>query len=97
MSDSIFIEQREYHSTTHYINREISKEEIIKEFGDIDTFKKGLLEYQHEDYDEELNDKVHDFLSEFDYDRHVDEWSMRKGGYDVEIEVVDKFTMTEDR
>ena len=97
MADTILVEQREYHSTTHYINKEIPKDEIITEFGDLETFKKGLLDYQHEDYDGELSDKVTDFLNEIDYDRHVDEWSMRKGGYDVEIEVVDKFTMTEDR
>ena len=97
MSDNILVEQREYHSTTHYVNREIPKEDIIKEFGDLDTFKKGLLDYQHDDYDAELSDKVNDFLNEFDYDRHVDEWSMRKGGYDVDVKVVEKFTMTKDR
>ena len=31
---------------------------------------------------------------EFDYDRVVDEWTMRKGGYDVDVEVVDNLTMT---
>ena len=97
MSDNILVEQREYHSTTHYVNREIPKEDIIKEFGDLDTFKKGLLDYQHDDYDAELSDRVNDFLNEFDYDRVVDEWSMRKGGYDVDVEVVEKFTLTSDR
>ena len=75
MSDNILVEQREYHSTTHYINKEIPKDEIISEFGDLETFKKGLLDYQHEDYDAELSDKVTDFLNEFDYDRHIDEWA----------------------
>ena len=44
-----------------------------------------------------INDKVNEFLDGFDYDRVVDEWTMRKGGYDVDLEVVDKFTMTEDK
>tara|TARA_S200002703_G_scaffold88998_1_gene76876 strand:+ start:576 stop:869 length:294 start_codon:yes stop_codon:yes gene_type:complete len=97
MKDKILVEQKEYHSTTHYVNREIPEDDIIKEFGDVETFKKGLLDWEHDDHDAELSDRVNDFLNEFDYERVVDEWSMRKGGYDVDVEVVDKFTLTENR
>jgi hypothetical protein len=97
MADNILVEQREYHQTTHYINREIPTYEIVAEFGDLETFNKGFLDTDHADFDGELSDKVNEFLDGFDYDRVVDEWTMRKGGYDVDLEVVDKFTMTEDK
>jgi hypothetical protein len=38
----IKLETREYHQTTHYLNRQISIKDIIEQFGDLSTFEKGL-------------------------------------------------------
>ena len=94
----IKVETREYHQTTHYLNREISVEDIINEFGDLPTFEKGLYfdwsNYQNaSDEDKELADKVQTFVDEHDYDREEDCWTMNKGGYDVDTEIVNEFTM----
>ncbi len=96
--DYIKVETREYHQTTHYLNRQIAVSDIIKEFGDLPTFEKGLY-FDCNDYhkssqeDKELADKVQEFVSEHDYDREEDCWTMNKGGYDVDAEIVDKFTI----
>jgi len=94
----IKVETREYHQTTHYLNRQIAVEDIISEFGDLPTFEKGLYfdwsNYQNaSDEDKELADKVQQFVDEHDYDREEDCWTMNKGGYDVDCEIVKEFTM----
>ena len=94
----IKVETREYHQTTHYLNRQIAVEDIINEFGDLPTFEKGLYfdwsNYQNaSDEDKELADKVQEFVDEHDYDREEDCWTMNKGGYDVDTEIVKEFTM----
>ena len=94
----IKVETREYHQTTHYLNRQIAIEDILEEFGDLSTFEKGLYfnwsEYHKaSDEDKELADKVQTFVDEHDYDREEDCWTMNKGGYDVDCEIVNKFTM----
>ena len=94
----IKVETREYHQTTHYLNREIAVEDIINEFGSLTNFEKGLYfdwsTYQNaSEEDKELADKVQQFVDEHDYDREEDCWTMTKGGYDVDTEIVQKFTM----
>jgi len=94
----IKVETREYHQTTHYLNRQIAVEDILEEFGDLPTFEKGLYfdwnNYQNaSDEDKELADKVQTFVDEHDYDREEDCWTMSKGGYDVDSEIVNEFTM----
>ena len=94
----IKVETREYHQTTHYLNREIAVEDIINEFGSLTNFEKGLYfdwsTYQNaSEEDKELADKVQQFVDEHDYDREEDCWTMTKGGYDVDTEIVKKFTM----
>ena len=98
LTDHIKVETREYHQTTHYLNREIAVEDIIKEFGNLPTFEKGLyFDYSNystaSDEDKELADKVQQFVDEHDYDREEDCWTMNKGGYDVDTEIVQKFTL----
>ena len=98
LTDFIKVETREYHQTTHYLNRQIAVEDIINEFGDLPTFEKGLYfdwsNYQNaSDEDKELADKVQTFVDEHDYDREEDCWTMNKGGYDVDTEIVKEFTM----
>lgn len=96
--DLLKLETKEYHSTTHYLNREIPVEDIIEVFGSLPKFEKAVYQkYTDDDYDSELADKAWDFVNEYDYERYVDEWSMRKGGYDVDEDVVSEFTMTSDR
>ena len=93
----IKVETKEYHQTTHYINREISVKDIIDEFGSLVNFEKGLYfdwnDKNNTDEDRELADKVSDFVSDHDYERHEDLWTDRKGGYDVDVNIVDDFTM----
>ena len=96
--DYIKVETREYHQTTHYLNREIAVSDIIEEFGDLPTFEKGLYfnwnDYHNaSDEEKELADKVQTFVDEHDYDREEDCWTMNKGGYDVDCEIVNEFTM----
>ena len=86
----IKVETREYHQTTHYLNRQIAVEDILEEFGDLPTFEKGLYfdwrNYQNaSDEDKELADKVQTFVDEHDYDREDDWWTDRKGGYEVTV------------
>lgn len=92
------VETREYHQTTHYLNRLIAVEDIINEFGDLITFEKGLYfdwstYHNASEEDKELADKVQQFVDEHDYDREEDCWTMNKGGYDVDTEIVQEFTM----
>ena len=94
----IKVETREYHQTTHYLNREISVEDIINEFGDLPTFEKGLYfdwtnYHEASQEDKDLADKVQEFVSDHEYDREEDCWTMNKGGYDVDNEIVQKFTI----
>ena len=94
----IKVETREYHQTTHYLNREISVEDIINEFGDLPTFEKGLYfdwtnYHETSQEDKDLADKVQEFVSDHDYDREEDCWTMNKGGYDVDNKIVQKFTI----
>jgi hypothetical protein len=96
--DYIKVETKEYHQTTHYLNRLISIEDIIEQFGDLPTFEKGL-NFDYNKWNEvtkeeqDLVDKVSDFIDEHDYDREEDCWTMSKGGYDVDTEIVDEFTI----
>ena len=92
------VETREYHQTTHYLNREIAVSDIIEEFGDLPTFEKGLyFDYNNwsnaTDEEKDLADRVQQFVDEHDYVREEDCWTMNKGGYDVDSEIVDEFTM----
>ena len=98
LTDFLKVETREYHQTTHYLNRQIAVSDIIDEFGDLPTFEKGLYfdwsNYQNaSDEDKELADKVQTFVDEHDYDREEDCWTMNKGGYDVDSEIVQEFTI----
>jgi len=92
------VETREYHQTTHYLNRQIAVSDIIEEFGDLPTFEKGLyFDYNNwsnaTDEEKDLADRVQQFVDEHDYVREEDCWTMNKGGYDVDSEIVDEFTM----
>ena len=94
----IKVETREYHQTTHYLNRQIAVEDIINEFGSLPNFEKGLYfdwstYHNASEEDKELADKVQQFVDEHDYDREEDCWTMNKGGYDVDCEIVDQFTI----
>jgi hypothetical protein len=98
INDSIKVETKEYHQTTHYLNRQISIKDIIEKFGDLATFEK-YLNFDYNKWNEvtkeeqDLVDKVSDFINDHDYDREEDCWTMSKGGYDVETEIVEEFTI----
>ena len=96
--DTIKLEEREYHQSTHYLNKHIDVDAVIEEFGSLQNFEKGLYFNWNEystasDEDKELADKVSDFVSEHDYERHEDTWTINKGGYETDFEIVNEFTM----
>ena len=96
--DTLKLETREYHQTTHYLNRQIEVDDVIEEFGSLKNFEKGLYfdwstYHNASDEDKELADKVQEFVDQHDYDREEDCWTMNKGGYDVDSEIVNEFTI----
>ena len=98
--DYIKVETREYHQSTHYLNKHIDVDAVIEEFGSLQNFEKGLYfdwsNYQNaSDEDKKLADDVSDYVNESDYDRHEDCWTMNKGGYDVDTEIVTEFTLSD--
>jgi len=40
--DTLKLEEREYHQSTHYINKHIEVDDVIEEFGSLQNFEKGL-------------------------------------------------------
>ena len=95
--DVLKLETKEYHQTTHYLNREIPVSDIIEEFGSLMQFEKGLYADWSNEEERELADQVNDFVQQYDYERHEDCWTFYKGGYDVDEDIVDEFTITESR
>ena len=59
------------------------------------TFEKAMYQsYDQKDYDDELADKYWEFISKCTIMiRHEDLWTDRKGGYDVDSDIVNEFTM----
>ena len=96
--DTLKLEEREYHQSTHYINKHIEVDDVIEEFGSLQNFEKGLY-FNWNDYstasdeDKKLADDVQEFVSQLDYERHEDTWTINKGGFDVDSEIVQEFTM----
>jgi len=90
------IKRIEYHQVHSHMTYDIDDDSIIEEFGSLDRFKtiiyavEGVEPDEDEDEvtDEEM-DKAMDFISEHDYDREDDWFTDRKGGYEVEYEIVE--------
>jgi hypothetical protein len=56
------------------------KEDVLKKFGTLEQFEKEMKEF---------TDKFFDFQSEIGHhDREDDWWTDRKGGYEVEYELI---------
>ena len=93
--DVLKVEDREYHQSTHYLNRQIEVDKIIENFGSISNFEKGLTANYADSTDDvkELINKVQDFVSEYDFERHEDTWTITQGSYEVESKIVRTFTM----
>ena len=75
---------------------DLDDESVAEEFGSVDRLKTIIYAIEGVDPDEDEDevtdeemDKAMDFISEHDYDREDDWFSDRKGGYDVEYEVVE--------
>ena len=58
-----------------------------------ENYKNYIAKKNFSKANKELADKVQTFVDEHDYDREEDCWTMNKGGYDVDTEIVNKFTM----
>ena len=96
--DTLKVEEREYHQSIHYLNKHVDVDEVIERFGSLQNFEKGLYfdwrEYHSaSDEDKKLCDEVQEFMGEHDYERHEDTWTINKGGFDTESEIVTEFTM----
>lgn len=74
----MIVKKYEYHQLTSTLTYEIDDEDIIEEFGSIETFENECAEE---------SDKFWEFVCDYDYDREDDLWTDRKGGYDVEWEI----------
>lgn len=78
----MIVKQIEYHQMTSTLTYEFSDEEIIEEFGSLEEFQTAMAEE---------TDEFFEFMhAGHDYDREDDIWTDRKGGYDVEYEIVEE-------
>lgn len=76
--------KHEYHSVTSTFEYYPLPSEVIKEFGSIENFEKCF-----NDPNEEI--KIWDFLNEIGHSERIDDWwTDRKGGYEVDYELVKK-------
>jgi len=96
--DTIKLEEREYHQSTHYLNTYIAVDYVIYAFCSLKKYKKGLYFNWNEystasDEDKELADKVQEYVGQLDYERHEDTWTINKGGFETDFEIVNEFTM----
>lgn len=69
------IKRTEYHQMLSHFIYDIPEEDIIKEFGALDTFLAEM-------YD--VTDEFYEFVHKYEYDRIDDVWTDRKGGYDID-------------
>jgi len=74
------IKKIEYHRVNSFFHYDVPDEDIIEEFG-------SLEEFEDHYYDE--TEKFWDFISQYDYEREDDFWTDRKGGYEVEWEIIE--------
>lgn len=93
---NIKLEKIEYHQVNSHFKYEIPEESAIETFGSVQRFKEiishlgpdfGGVEAFGEKPTDEEDDKLIDFLAEFDYDREEDWWTDRKGGYEISYEI----------
>lgn len=95
------IQKREYHQMTSYMDYDIPEEDIIETFGSVERFSEILslnsVNWQYredmlQDMEEptpEEEDAFWEFFEGYDYDREDDIWTDRKGGYDIEYEIME--------
>ena len=76
----MIVTRTEYHQLTSTFTYNVDNQEIIDNFGSLETFMAEL-------YD--CTDQFHEFIMEYDYDRDDDLWTDRKGGYEVDWDIVD--------
>ena len=78
--DDIKVHRKEYHEVISTFKYSFPKEDVIKKFGTLEQFEKEMKEF---------TEKFLDFESETGhYDREDDWWTDRKGGYEVEYELI---------
>lgn len=77
----MIIEKREYHQMTSTLTYDICEDDIIEAFGSIENFTDNMIEH---------SDEFYEFMMDHDYDREDDLWTDRKGGYDVDWDIVDE-------
>lgn len=90
----------EYHTVHSYFTYDIPDEDVIGTFGSVERFKEIASHLSSTDdwdaepfgeypSDEELDAFV-EFPENYNYDRHDDWFSDRKGGYDISYEIEDE-------
>ena len=78
--DDIKVHRKEYHEVISTFIYSFPKEDVLKKFGTLEQFEKEMKEF---------TDKFFDFQSEIGHqDREDDWWTDRKGGYEVEYELI---------
>ena len=77
--------KREHHSVTSTFDYYPLPSEIIKEFGSIEKFEKCISE--DSDYEDQI--RAWQFLDEMGHSNREDDWwTDRKGGYEVDYEII---------
>jgi hypothetical protein len=72
------INLKEFHQVTLTKTYDVPDEDIIEEFGSLEAF-------------EELEESEQwDFFSEYDYESEEDWWTVYKGGFDTEVEILEE-------
>ena len=102
MSDTVEFKQNEYHQMTIYKTMSVGNEWIEEQGLTVDRFKE-ILSHQSsgfnapEPYGEEPTDEEHDMFMEVVWgadcmDSEEDLWTDRKGGYEIDYELIEEET-----
>lgn len=96
---NVKLKKIEYHSVHSHMTYDIPEEDIAETFGSVDRFKE-IISHLGDDWGgpekigkpptDEEDDKLMDFLADYDYEREDDWFSDRKGGYDITYHIINK-------
>jgi len=91
--------KNEHHSVTSSFTYSLDDTDVIETFGSMERFDE-IVSYNGNQFGhtepigdkptDEETDKFWDYIQEHDYDNREDDWvSDRKGGYEVDVELID--------
>lgn len=82
----MIFERTEYHQMLSKFLYDVPDKDIIDHFGALDTFLAEM-------YD--CTDQFYEFVENYDYQRFDDVWTDRKGGYDIEWDLIEELSKDE--